>query len=152
MTWDGAITALEAHMTAAGTAVAPSAAPYLVAGGEPGVPPRKMLAWWYDGLGDNPLIPETLTDAPFGDRLTLRAYIPVANRAGVPSRAVEMELRDLANELFTRLEGDRDLGGNCVPIETPEFETGWLTIDNGWWRTLSCSLVINFTDEVPIAA
>jgi hypothetical protein len=153
MTWDSAITTLEAHMTAAGTATAAalSSDPYLVQGGEPGVPPRKLLAWWYDGLGANPYIAETLTDAPFGDRVMVRAYIPVATRAGSASHKVEMELRDLVNELFTRLEGDRTLGDNCLAIETPEFDTGWLSIDNAWWRTASTSLVLGFTDEVTIA-
>lgn len=145
MTWDGAITTLETHM---GTATATYQ--YQVFGGEPGVPARKTVCWYFTGSGSNELIAETLTDHPFGDDLAVRFYIPVATRAGVPSRAVEMELRDVVRRLIAALEGDRDLGGNVEVMTINDAEAGWLTVDNGWWRIATVPLSLGFTDTEPI--
>ena len=141
MSWDGAITALEAHMT-----TATSTYQYQVFGGEPGVPARKTVCWFFTGTGDNELIAETLTDHPFGDDVSVRFYIPVATRAGVPARAVEMELRDVTRRFIAAVEGDRDLGGNVESLTIQDAEAGWLTVDNGWWRIATVPLSLGFTD------
>lgn len=147
MSWDSAVTRLEAIMTAAGTAVGGG---YTIQAGEPGAPPKKTGAWWYDGLGQNPLIPETLTDAPWGDLVTVRWYWPVSTRAAGPSRTVEMEMRSVANAFYDGLQGDRDLNGNVESLTVGDFNAGWLSIDNGWWRTLTCPLTLGFTDAIDI--
>ncbi len=74
MTWLLAVTTLEAHMLAAAPA-------HTQMGGEPGIPSRKTAAWMYDGSGDNDRIPETLTDHPFGEGVSLRR-----RRTGAESR------------------------------------------------------------------
>lgn len=149
MSWDGAITTLEAIMTAAGTAT--SATTFTVWAGEPAIPPRKMYAWWYEGPDVNDLIPETLTDHPFGEALTLRAYWPVSNRNKEPSRVIETECRTLARETVARIEADRSLGENVTHVTIGDAAAGWLSADGGWWRTLTIPLVFGFTDSEPIA-
>lgn len=124
---------------------------YQVFGGEPGVPSRKTVCWFITGSGENELIPETLTDHPFGDDVSVRFYIPVATRAGVPSRAVEMELRDVTRSLIALLEGDRSLGDNVEALIIHDAEAGWLTVDNGWWRIATVPLSLGFTDTEPIS-
>lgn len=145
MSWDNAITTLETHMNTAVTGYQ-----YEVFGGEPGVPGRRTVCWFLTGTGDNDLIPETLTDHPFGDDISVRFYIPVATRAQVPSRAVEMELRDVTRRLIAALEGDRDLGGNVEALTIHDAEAGWLTVDNGWWRISTVPLSLGFTDTEAI--
>lgn len=147
MTWDLAIAALEAHM-----ATATSTYQYTQMAGEPGTPPKKSVAWFYGGASDNPLINETLTDHPFGDLVSVRFYIPVATRSAAPSRAVEMELRDVTRRLIAALELDRDLGGNCAALVINDADAGWLTVDNGWWRVCTVPLVLGFTDVEPISS
>src|SRR3954467_11797347 len=114
MSWDGAITALESILTAAGTAT--TSAEFTLQAGEPAVPPKKMIAWWFDGSGDNPLINETLTDHPFGDIVTIRGYWPVSNRAAGPSRTIETEARNLTRNIVAGLEADRSLNEQCAAI------------------------------------
>lgn len=149
MSWSGAITVLEALLTAAGTASATT--PFSIQAGEPGVPPRKMIAWWWDGDGENPLLPETLTDHPYGDNVTIRAYWPVATRSAGPAETLETEIRALNRAIKAALELDRTLGDNCEVATIGDASSGWLSADNGWWRTLTIPLVLGFTDLEPIA-
>lgn len=153
MSWTGAITALETHMTSAGTAAAGTAntSQWTTWAGEPAVPPRKLVTWWYDGAGDNPLIAETLTDHPFAERVVIRWYIPVSNRSKEPSRTVETELRTAARQFIANVEGDRTLGDNCEVAVIEDGSAGWLAIDDGWWRTWTQPLLLSFTDTEPIA-
>jgi hypothetical protein len=146
MSWEAAITALEAHMV-----TATSTYQYTQLAGEPGTPPKKTVCWYITGVGDNPHIPETLDDHPFGDFVSIRFYIPVATRAGTTSRKVEMELRDVTRRLIAALELDRSLGGNVVSLTINDADAGWLTVDNGWWRVSTVPLILGFTDEEPIA-
>lgn len=147
MSFDAAVTVLEAHMTAAGTAVGQ----FAIIGGEPGIPARDTIAWWYDGTGENPLIPETLTDHPYGDAITVRAFWPVSNRTAGPARRIELECRALARTLIARLEADRTLGDNLEVLTIGDADAGWLNIDNGWARIVTIPLVFGFTDDEPIA-
>lgn len=146
MTWDGAITTLEAHMV-----TATSTYQYTQFAGEPGLPAKKTICWFIAGVGDNPHIAETLTDHPFGDFVNVRVYIPVSNRSGTPSRSVEMELRDVTRRLISALEGDRTLGDNCEAITINDADAGWLTVDNGWWRISTVPLILGFTDTESIS-
>jgi hypothetical protein len=149
MSWDGAITALEAILVAAGTAT--SSAAFTLQAGEPGVPPKKMIAWWYDGAGDNPLISETFTDHPFGENVTIRGYWPVSNRATAPSRTLETEARNLARNIIAGLEGDRSLNEQCAAVVINDSTAGWLSIDGAFWRVITVPIVLGFTDVEPIA-
>lgn len=124
---------------------------YTQAAGEPSVPPKRTVAWFLAGTGDNPLIAETLTDHPFGDFVNVRFYIPVNNRSATPSRSVEMELRDVVRRFIAQIEGDRDLGGNCESVTVGDADAGWLTVDNGWWRIATVTLTLGFTDLEPIS-
>lgn len=144
MSYDSAVTVLESHLDAVATTYK-----YTTQGGEPGTPPRKLIAWWFDGDGENDLIGETLTDHPFGDRIRVRVYIPVATRAVNPSRAVEMELRAVIRAIKTRLWADRDLGGNVESLVIDDSDTGWLSLDNGWFRVASFGLGLGVTDTEP---
>lgn len=149
MSWDGAITALEAILVAAGTAT--SSEKFTIQAGEPGVPPRKMIAWWYDGAGENPLINETLTDHPFGENVTIRGYWPVSNRATGPSRTIETEARNLARNIIAGLEADRSLNEQCAAVVINDSTAGWLSIDGAFWRVITVPIVLGFTDVESIA-
>jgi hypothetical protein len=145
MSWDAAITALEAHMAAA----APG---YSQRGGEPDAPATKTVAWYYEGTGDNEFIGETLTDHPFGERVAVRFYWPVATRDAIPSRTLELEIRSITRAFIARIEADRSLGEQ-VTVATPDddIEAGWLSIGAQWWRIVTVPLTLGFTDEEPIS-
>lgn len=145
MTWAGSISTLEGILTTAGGTA------YTIQSGEPAVPPRQMIAWWYDGTGDYGLIAETLTDHPFGELVTIRAYWPVSNRSAGPSRTLESSVQALARGIVAGLEADRSLGENCAALIVNDASTGWLSVDNAWWRTLTIPIVIGFTDVEPIS-
>lgn len=144
MSYDGAITALESHIQAVADTYK-----YNTQAGEPGTPPRKLITWWYDGDGANDLIEETLTDHPFDERLRVRIYAPVSTRAVNPSRALEVELRTVVRTLKARLWADRDLAGNVESLTIEDSDTGWLSLDNGWFRVASFGLGLGFTDTEP---
>lgn len=143
MTWDGAITALEAHMAASGTAS--------VRGGEPNVPAQVTYAWYYTGAGDNPLIGETLTDHPYDDQVECRFYWPVATRDAVPSRDLENLVRNTARTFIARLEADRDLGGNVTDLTIGDAVAGWLDLAGNPFRIVTLPLSFGQTDSEPIA-
>ncbi len=149
MTWDGAVQALESILVAAGTATSSEA--FTLQAGEPGVPPRKMIAWFFDGSGDNPLISETLTDHPFADSVTIKGYWPVSNRSASPSRTVETEARNLVRHIVAGLELDRSLNEQCAALVIDDCTAGWLSVDGAWWRVVTVPIVIGFTDEEPIS-
>lgn len=140
MSWDGAVTVLEALLTTAGQGS------YSIQAGEQAVPPRQMLVWWWDGDGENPLIPETLTDHPYGDNVMIRAYWPVSNRSATPSRTLETEVRRLNRTIKAALYADRTLGDNCEVAVIADATAGWLSVDGAWWRVLTIPIVIGFTD------
>jgi hypothetical protein len=144
MSWDAAITALEAHMAAA----APG---YSQRAGEPDAPPQKTAAWFYEGTGDNEFIGETLTDHPFGERVAVRFYWPVATRDAIPARTLELEIRNITRTFIARIEADRSLGEQVVVVTPSEVEAGWLSIGQQWWRIVTVPLVLGFTDEEPIS-
>lgn len=144
MTWSGAITALEAHMLAAAPAHSQRA-------GDPGLPPRKTAAWYYVGTGENPLIPETLTDHSYAESVEVRFYWPVATRDVNPSRTLENDVRNITRTLIARLQADRDLGGNCSDLTIGDANAGWLESDGGVWRVSTIPLSLGFTDLEPIA-
>lgn len=149
MSWDGAITALESILTAAGTAT--STASFTLQAGEPGVPPKKMIAWWFDGSGENPLINETFTDHPFGDTVTIRGYWPVTNRSAGTSRTLETEARTLTRNIIAGIEADRSLNEQCAAVVINDATAGWLVVDGAWWRVVTVPIVLAFTDVEPIA-
>ena len=144
MTWAGAITAIEAHMTTAGTA-------HGQRGGEPGVPSGKVSAWYYTGSGINELIPETLTDHPFSEGVSVRFYWPVATRDSIPARTLELEVRQVTRAFIAALEGDRSLGDNVEVLTISDAEAGWLEADGAAWRIVTVPLALGFTDSEPIA-
>lgn len=146
MTWTGAITAIEAHLT-----TATAGYQFTIQGGEPGLPSKKVACWYYAGSADNPLIAETLTDNPFAELVTCRFYWPVSQRSGNPARALELEVRAVTRALITALEGDRSLGENVEVMTIGEAEAGWLNADAGAWRLVTVPLTLGFTDTEPIA-
>lgn len=145
MSWLAAIEALEAHMAAAAPDHAQRA-------GEPDAPPKKTVAWFYEGTGDNEFIGETLTDHPFGERVAVRFYWPVATRDAIPARTLELEIRNITRTFIARIEADRSLGEQVV-VATPgtDIEAGWLSIGAQWWRIVTVPLALGFTDEEPIS-
>jgi hypothetical protein len=148
MSFSGAITTLEAILTAAGTATGKQ---FVVVGGEPDRPPTRYIAWWYEGDGPNPLIPETLTDHTFAENVTIRAYWPVGTRASTPDRTLELEVQSLNRAISSRLQGDRDLGANVNRMTIGDGITGWLgQPGDAWWRTLTIPTHLGFVDEETI--
>lgn len=144
MTWDGAITTLEAHMVAAGTGYAQRA-------GEPGVPATKTAAWYYTGSGENPLIGETLTDHSYAESIEVRFYWPVASRDAIPARELEDEVRATTRAFIGLLEGDRSLGENVTDTTIGEAVAGWLDLGGGAHRVVTIPLSLGFTEAEPIA-
>jgi hypothetical protein len=144
MTWTGAVTAIEAHMVTASSEAHQRA-------GEPGVPVKHTAAWYYVGSADNELIGETLTDHPFGDNIEVRFYWPVADRAAVPSRSLEMTVRQTARAFIAAIEADRSLGENCEVATPGDAEAGWLDLGGAAWRIVTIPVSIGFTDLEPIA-
>ena len=119
--------------------------------GEPDAPPQKTAAWYYDGTGDFDLIPETLTDHPFTERVSVRFYWPVSTRDSIPARTMELEIRTVTRAFVGLIEGDRSLGEQVVVATPAEVEAGWLSIGAQWWRIVTVPLVLGFTDEEPIS-
>lgn len=143
MTWDGAISAIEAHIAAAAPAYASRA-------GET-IPASISVAWWYEGSGDNPLIAETLTDHSFAENVSVRIYWPVATRDPGPSRALENEARTITRALIGRLEGDRSLGENVTDTTIGDATAGWLDLGGASFRVVTIPLSLGFTEAEPIA-
>ena len=143
MTWSGAITVLESHMAAAGTAFSQQ-------GGE-SLPARKTAAWYYTGTTDCALIPPTLTDHPYDETLEVRFYWPVSTRAAIPARTLENEVESVTRTFLARIFADIDLGANVEHVEVGDATAGWLDIDGSAWRIVTIPLTLGFTDVEPIA-
>jgi hypothetical protein len=132
-------------------ATATSGLQFLITVGEPGLPAHKTACWYYAGAGDNPLIPETLTDHPYAEFVSIRFYWPVATRSKEPARALEEEVRAVTRAFIAAVEADRTLNGHCEVATITDADAGWLNTDNAIWRTVTIPLVIGFTDDEPIA-
>lgn len=141
--FSSAISSLETILTTAAATVSQ----FTVIGGEPDGPPHRTLAWWYEGSGPNPLIPDTATDAPYAENVTIRAYWSVGTRVNNPNRTLELEVESLARAITSRLELDHDLGGNLSSLVIGDASAGWTQNTLGaWWRLLTIPLSLGFTD------
>lgn len=145
MSFASAVAVVETHLS-----TATSSRQFTVQGGDPGLPTKKTAYWAYASSAENELIPETLTDHPYSERLTIGFLWPVATRAGVPARALEVECQAVTRAFLGALQGDRKLGGNCEALTIGEFVGGWLTTDQ-WVRTVTGTIDLGFTDIEPIA-
>jgi hypothetical protein len=145
-----ALAVLDGHLVAAGALVTPNIVD--VAKGERANLHRR-IDYWLDGMAG----PErmagshaTLTDWMIGVGVTVRVYLPVADRAETYAATVETDLYTLAFNIASRVMGDFTLGGNCTAMTVNDIEFGWLS-STGWLRVATIPLVLDFVDQIVIA-
>ncbi|HSW43159.1 MAG TPA: hypothetical protein VLM76_11680 [Patescibacteria group bacterium] len=114
--------------------------------GEPAVIPGPMIACWWEGEDEGDLIRHTLTGASYTDRVIVRWYWPVSDRA--LSEVTERQLRRAVRATQRALLADSLLGGACAALRFPERTTaGWLDLGPGWARVVTLTLAVEMADE-----
>lgn len=150
MSFAGALTVIQTHCTTAGTSLTPTITDIGV--GEPGTPPGRCIRVWYEGDGAPVHLAErTLADISVGERVTVRAYWPVANRDKPLASALESDLQAFVVLIKTALIGDSQLGGNCADLDVGQADAEWLLLDGGAWRTVTILLVLDFVGPYTLA-
>jgi len=150
MSFAAALTTIDAHMLAAGTAL--SRKILLILPGEPANPPGNCGAYWYEGDGPPAHFPpRTLTDQMIGERVTCRYYWSVSSRDKVAMSNLEADVQAVNRDVQARLAADSTLGGNCKDLLVGPADAAWLQLDGGLWRTLSIPLVLDFVEIQTIA-
>jgi len=142
-TWDDVLARLDWHLRNAGRTLKRPVVDVRL--GEPSAINTPMIAYWYDGDEEGQIIGNTLARANYTERVKVRWYWPVGDRAVPLAAEVEREIRK-ANRATTReLYGDMTLGGSCAAVRFIEHsETAW--IPDAWVRTLTLTLGIEMPD------
>lgn len=145
MSFSGAMTVIGTHLTAAGAAVTPA-----IANVRRGAPMRiaePLIRFWYTGDSDSELIPATLTDATFAERIAVGAYWPIADGSENVAQQVDIQTQALKAEIRHRLLADGDLGGNVAECEVGDFTVEYLELfTGGWAAVLLTTLDLHLTD------
>lgn len=152
MTFAGALTTIGTHCTTAGNALSPKLTD--IGCGEPEVPVGRCIRYWYNGDGPPARLgaQRTLGDQMVGERLSIRAYWPVAERDKRVLAALDADVQAFVRAIKHALIGDSQLGGNCTDLEAGDAEAGWLLLEGATWRIVTIPLVLDFVDVDPIGA
>lgn len=152
MSFSGAITTIESHLTAAGAAVSPAIT--TISAGEPAAVTVPTLAWWY--LGWRPWEQNTLAKTQVQEGIAIRAYFPGSIRvsaSGSLNSTLESRLQAIGAALRTRVWGDVDLGTNAtgigISVEGLPL-AGWTQVGSSLCRITGFDLWFDVAEPDPI--
>lgn len=150
MSFADAITAIETHLDAAGTAVTPQIVD--VDRGAPVSVPARLIRFWYAGDQPAPHYPggQTITTVMVGERLTIAAYWPISDKAVL--RSVDGEAKALKDEIKRRLLGDCQLGGACDDLVIGDAEVDYPIVNGQQVAELTIPLTLDFGEAYTISA
>ena len=143
--WDDVLSHVETHLRTAGATLRRPITDVRL--GEPATFSAPLAAYWYAGDSEGQRIGNTLSRASYTERLTIRWYWPVGDRAINAAADVERELRQANRATTHAIWADYTLGGHATGIDFPEgAESGWTETAGGWVRTLTLTLGVDMVD------
>jgi hypothetical protein len=146
MAWDDVLDRVELHLRTAGATLRRPVTDVRL--GEPAMFSAPLAAYWYAGDSEGKIIGNTLSRASYTERITIRWYWPVGDRAINAAADVERELRTANRATTHALWPDSTLGGFCAGISfTENAEAGWIEAASGWVRTLTLTLGVEMVDQ-----
>lgn len=150
MSFAGALTVIETHLTAAGAAISPAITD--IGRGER-IGLSRRIDYWYEGDGPSGKLgaARTLGDEMVGERVAIRVVLPVTDRSVKLATDIDAEVQSIKTEIKKRLIGDSQLGSNIVDLSVGTAEAGWSGEGGAWARTLEIDLVLDFVDVLVIA-
>jgi hypothetical protein len=147
MTWAGALSAIDAHLVAAGATLTPPIT--AVRQGEPDAVNTTTFAYWYGG--DRPEDgANTLGQTTIEELVVIRGYFPGSIRTLSQDATVEVQLQAAKAAVRTRLWGDIDLGGHAIGLALDPTQTGWTVVGDALCRMFEISLWVDlgFVDTI----
>jgi len=150
MDFAAAMTVLETHALAAGAALD---TPILDVDRASPTPKGRCIRLWWSGNSEPVKMGGryTLSSEMLAERVSIVAFFPVSTLAEEATGFNDAEARDLRQELYTRLLGDSQLGGNVEDLSIEGVETGWETQGNIRYRTLDMTVLLEYV-EITITA
>jgi hypothetical protein len=150
MTFAAALTQIETHVAAAGSAINNPITDAQI--GYP-LPKGRCIRVFYDGEDESEQSGErmTLTHNMVGERVLIVAFWPLSTSGEDFAANTEAEVWELKDEIRTRIDGDHHLGGQCDGLDLEYATTDIVQIGGGWWRTLEMTCLLAFLEPYTIA-
>ena len=150
MDFAAAMTVLETHALAAGAALD---TPILDVDRASPTPKGRCIRLWWSGNSEPVKMGGryTLSSEMLAERVSIVAFFPVSTLAEEATGFNDAEARDLRQELYTRLLGDSQLGGNVEDLSIEGVETGWEKQGDTRYRTLDMTVLLEYV-EITITA
>ena len=155
MSWSGALTTLETHLTTAAAtvnALDTGKDPFRVRRGEPFSLMSRQVAYWYEGDQESRTGGMTLGKNNIEEKVTVRWYWPVLNRDDTWVAALEVQLQAANRATQGPLLGDVTLGGNSIALFLGETTAGWQNVGEAWVRVLTIPVFVDqaWTEDIAL--
>lgn len=142
MSFAAAMSVIESHLVAAGTATTPQILD--IARGAPVSVNARMGRYWYAGTSAPPHYEgsDTITTRMVGQRVTVAFYWPIPDKSALSS--LDIEIQAVQDQLFTRLWGNVRLGGNCDDMLVGDAEVDYPEVNGAQVAELIIPLTLDF--------
>jgi hypothetical protein len=153
MAWSDVQTTYHAHLVAAGLLVTPTITS-IVRGEPSALTTVPVLAYWWGGRRPSMFGGATLSSASTDEALVTTLYVPDGIRLPNRNQTVEDYMREVIQQIHTRVLGDAHLGEFAIGIDIDELlsvSAGWAVLSNTTARTATFTCWAAMVDQHTIA-
>lgn len=148
MSWSGVLTAIDAHLVAAGATLTPTVT--AVRQGEPDAVTTPVFAYWYAGDRESETGGNTFGRTNIEEAVVIRGYFPGSTRVRSQDATLEELVQAAKAAIRARIWADFELGGNAIGVDIQPTTSGWAQVGDSFARTFEFTVWVDLAEVDPI--